>query len=240
MRSWKDISLFLFQRIDRINEDPSLDELDKVLYCTCEMFGLTDFQLGDMDRKKSSALIKRASDILSAKPEGKVRERIGPYRINYDPADMTLGQFVELRHFLQQPVHNGHLALASIAAYRDEPYKSDGHPLRADYFLRQPVTDLLASLNFFMNRFSEFIKSYNALFGLDEDMYADGQEVQQFNRRFGWIYSATTIADHERITLDQAYGLPIRQAFNDLIYLKELSRYEAEERKRIMETVKKK
>jgi hypothetical protein len=238
MKSWKDISLFLFQRIDRINEDGDLDELDKVLYCTCELFGLTDYQLGEMPKKDAAKLIKKATVVLASKPEGKVRNRIGPYSMNYDPADMTLGQFVELRHFLQEPIHMGHFALASIASPAGQPYQSDGHPLRADYFLRQPVVDLMASLNFFINRFKEFIKSYTALFGLDEELYADGQEVQQFNRRFGWIYSATTVADHERITLDQAYGLPIRQAFNDLIYLKELGKYEAQERKRIMDIVK--
>jgi capsule polysaccharide export protein KpsE/RkpR len=42
----------------------------------------------------------------------------------------------------------------------------------------------------------------------------------KFNKRYGWIYAASQVAEYERITLDQAFALPIRQAFNDLAVFK--------------------
>jgi hypothetical protein len=98
----------------------------------------------------------------------------------------------------------------------------------------------MASLKEFAERFNEFIGTYNSLFGLDKDMFDQGQQVDRFNKQYGWIYSATVIAEHERITLDQAFGIPIRQAFNDLIYLKAKGRYEAEQHKLMMEKIKNK
>lgn len=43
---------------------------------------------------------------------------------------------------------------------------------------------------------------------------------QGFMQRYGWIYQATLIAEHERIKLDDVYNLPTIQALNDLAYLK--------------------
>lgn len=240
MKTWKEISLFTFQQLEKISNDPHLDELDKVCFCTCEVFGLTEYQLDNMAPKKAAKKIRQVVKLMESKPEGKVRKRIGKYTLNYDPADLTLGQFVELRHFLQGQVHSAQYALASIARVVGTTYKSDGHPIRADYFLRQPVADVLACLNCFAERYSEFLKGYNALFGLDVELYTVGEQAKSFNRRYGWVYSATAIAEHERITLDQAYGLPIRQAFNDLMYLKAKGRYQAEEQKVLMNQAKKK
>lgn len=236
--TWKDIPLYRFQFMDSINNDPGLDALDKVLHITCAVYGLSEEELDNMPVKKANKRIREAIELSKTQPAGRIKDRIGSYYINYDPSSMTLGQFVELRHFLQEPVHMGHLVLASIASLDPRVYQSDGHPLRADYFLRQPVTVVMTSLNHFGIRFNNFLREYKGLFGLDKEMYADGQESQRFNKHYGWMYSATQIAEHERITLDDAYGLPIRQAFNDLAYLKAKGRYEAEQHKQIMKGLK--
>jgi len=240
MKTWKDISLYKFQQIEWINGRSDIDDLDKVCWITCEVFGLTEYELNEMKARIAAKKMRAVVRLMESRPEGEARKCIGPYEINYDPAAMTLGQFVELRHFLECPIAMGHLALASIASIRGEPYISDGHILRADYFLRQPVLNLMASLKEFAERFNEFIGTYNSLFGLDKDMFDQGQQVDRFNKQYGWIYSATVIAEHERITLDQAFGIPIRQAFNDLIYLKAKGRYEAEQHKLMMEKIKNK
>jgi hypothetical protein len=51
-------------------------------------------------------------------------------------------------------------------------------------------------------------------------------------RKYGWIYQATLIADHERIKLDEVYDLPTMQCLNDLSYLKSKQSYESEELKK--------
>jgi hypothetical protein len=51
-------------------------------------------------------------------------------------------------------------------------------------------------------------------------------------RRFGWIYQATIIADHERIKLEDVYELTTLQALNDLSYLKSKNAYDSEQIKK--------
>jgi len=67
-------------------------------------------------------------------------------------------------------------------------------------------------------------KGYPNLFGesveRDNDEGASENIESVFSKHYGWIYSATAVADHERITLDQAFELPLIQFLNDLAYLK--------------------
>lgn len=48
-------------------------------------------------------------------------------------------------------------------------------------------------------------------------------------QRFGWIFQATIIAEHEKIKLKEVYDLPTIQALNDLSYLKAKSAYDTNE-----------
>jgi hypothetical protein len=50
-----------------------------------------------------------------------------------------------------------------------------------------------------------------------------------FMQRFGWIYQATIIAEHERIKLSEVYELPTIQALNDLSYLKSKTAHDREQ-----------
>jgi hypothetical protein len=63
---------------------------------------------------------------------------------------------------------------------------------------------------------------------VDSDVVGNVQS-DQFNKQYGWIYSATQVAQHEGLGLDRAYDLPVRQAFNDLLYLKAKGKYEMEQ-----------
>lgn len=238
MITWHDISLFRFQYIDQTNAMTGIDEIEKVLLITCEIFGLSADQLNSMPIKKVNRRLKGVMKLMSSSPGGKAKKRIGPYIINYEPAEMTLGQFIELRFFLQDHVNRGHYALASISRQRGKHYETAGHPVRADYFLRQSVVDVMASLKAFIERFDSFIKHHESFFGLDKEMYAGKTETDRFNKIYGWQYSATEVAEHERITLDQAYSLPIIQALNDLTYIKAKAKYEAEQQREALKNIK--
>lgn len=54
-----------------------------------------------------------------------------------------------------------------------------------------------------------------------------------FMQRFGWIYQATLIAEHERIKLSEVYELPTIQALNDLSYLKSKNAHDREQIKKV-------
>jgi hypothetical protein len=48
-------------------------------------------------------------------------------------------------------------------------------------------------------------------------------------QRYGWIYQATLLAEHERITLEQVYEMPTIQALNDLSYLKAKNAFDSDQ-----------
>lgn len=60
---------------------------------------------------------------------------------------------------------------------------------------------------------------FPALFD-DEDGGEPGIIQRDFTLNFGWIYSATLVAEMERISLEQTWDLPVIQFLNDLTYIK--------------------
>jgi hypothetical protein len=51
-------------------------------------------------------------------------------------------------------------------------------------------------------------------------------------QRYGWIYQATLIAEHERIKLSEVYELPTIQALNNLSYLKAKNAFDTDQMKK--------
>lgn len=225
---WNKISLFKFQQIEEINSR-DISEVDKTLFATCVVFNLTEFQLDQLPLRKAQKLINKVTKIFITRPDMKPREKVGKYTIITDPSKLTFGQYIELAFFLQDNwLRNAHFVLASLASA-----DADNHKERADYFLRKPVTKLLGVITVFAQNFEEFNKEYKSLFGLSAETNPNEQvQVDRFNKRYGWIYAASQVAEYERITLDDAFALPVRRAFNDLAYLKAKGIYEAEQIKK--------
>lgn len=230
MSKWNKISLFKFQQVEAINKR-DIPDLDKILWSTCAVFDYTEFELDNLPLKKVNKLSTKLTGIFSAPFETKPFKRIGRYFINYDVSKVTLGQYIELSFFLSQnPVQNAHYVMASISNLPLMKNNSGHHRKKAGYFLRQPITKIIGSLTLIIEKFAAFNKEYSGLFGLDKEVSGDVQN-DHFNKRYGWIYSASQLAEYERISLEQAFKLPIRQAFNDLAYLKALAKYQAEQLK---------
>ncbi len=74
-------------------------------------------------------------------------------------------------------------------------------------------------------------ESYPVLFGerveQESEPGTEGGIEQVFAKHFGWFFSTTQVAELERITLEQAWDLPVIQYLNDLAYLKMKSKLEA-------------
>jgi hypothetical protein len=102
------------------------------------------------------------------------------------------------------------------------------HRTRAEIFLTKPVEQVIGAVNLIHESYIKFNKQYQQLFGIDPEV-AGNVQIEDFNKRYGWIYSATQVAQHEGISLDAAYGLPVKQAFNDLLFLKAKGKYEMEQ-----------
>jgi hypothetical protein len=68
----------------------------------------------------------------------------------------------------------------------------------------------------------QFNKGYQSLF---ETRDSEGDEGEQpgadgFTATYGWIYNTKSVAEHEGITLEEAFNLKAGHFLNDLSYLK--------------------
>jgi hypothetical protein len=226
--TWKNITLGKFQQIDKINAQP-LADIDKALYSACILFDMTEYE---MDNEKPTKVVKMMAQmqrIYETPFVPRTTSRIGEYAINYDVSRITLGQYIELSFFISRgPVDNAHYILATMASRWRKKRLTSEHRERADYFLTQPIEIVVGAINTIQESYAAFNKQYHLLFGVDPEVVGEVQN-NDFNKRYGWIYSATQVAQHEGISLDEAYGLGIKQAFNDLLYLKAKSKYEMEQ-----------
>lgn len=226
MKRWNNITLFQFQQLGEIT-DRNIDDLDKILFQTCVIFGLTEYQLDNMAPAKAAKLMQRVAKICTAPFPEVTPKRIGKYLIEYDPSKMTMGQYVEVSFFLSSGhLKHAHHLLASISRRPFCKHKTSGHKKRAEYFLTRSVVETIGAVKAFMTNLVQFNSEYKNLFGLDEEVNGEDAAEAFFNKRYGWTYSVSQIAEYERITLEQAFSLPVREALNDLNYLKEKGKYE--------------
>ena len=66
----------------------------------------------------------------------------------------------------------------------------------------------------------------------EDEQVSSRSGVSNFMRYYGWIFQTELVATFEKITLEQAYEIPLLQYLNDLAYLKAKGEYEAEQLKR--------
>lgn len=75
-----------------------------------------------------------------------------------------------------------------------------------------------------MSSIQQVDRQYPNLFNGGDDEGDASQRSESiyavFNKYFGWTYTAERVAEFERITLEQAYELPLVQFLNDMAYLK--------------------
>lgn len=225
--NWSSITLAKFQQIEAVNSR-ELSDIDKALFSVCIIYNMTEFELDNTEPTKVLKMTTRVSNVFGSPFKPKAQTKIGRYFINYDVSSMTFGQYIELAFFLQNPTKNAHYIMATISKQWLRKHTASDHRKKANYFLLQPVISVMGGVGLIKERFEEFNKEYDKLFGVDKTVSGDVQD-DDFNKRHGWIYSATQVAQHEGVNLDQAFALPVRQALNDLVFLKAKGKYEVEQ-----------
>lgn len=225
---WQDITAGMYQQIEAINKQ-GIPDIDRVLYTACVVFGKTEFEIDNENPAKVVKMMAKMQRIFESPFNPKTVDRIGDYDINYDVSRITLGQYIEITFFIGRgPIDNAHYILASMSGrWRKKKLLSD-HRARADYFLTQPVEQVIGAVNLIQENYILFNSQYQELFGVDPDVVGNVQG-NEFNKRYGWVFSATQVAHHEGVSLETAYGLPIRHAFNDLLFIKSKGKYELEQ-----------
>lgn len=226
--NWNNITLGMYQQIDAVNKT-DMEDIDKVLHTACIIFGKTEYEMNNEKPERAVKMINQVNKIFSLPLQATAPSRIGRYDINYDISSITLGQYVELTFFIADDSEkHAHRILASMATKRLRKGNQPDHRTKADYFLQQPVEKVVGAARAIIENYELFNSQYKALFGNDTEVTTNAND-NGFNKRWGWIYSSTQVAAHEGIDLDKAYGLPIIQAFNDLMYLKAKNKYDMEQ-----------
>lgn len=227
--NWSSITLGIYQQMEKVNNQ-NFSEIDKVLFSVCIVFDKTEHELDNSDPKVVAKMISKLTKVFTTPFSEKALTKIGKYFINYDVSKITFGQYIELAFFLSKDAtQNAHYIMATMGSQWRRKHVTIDHRKKADYFLTQPVEKVIGALKRVIENFESFNNEYKWLFGLDKEVSGDSAEEKEFNKRYGWIYAATQVKEHEGITLDEAFALPIRQAFNALGYLKAKGKYDMEQ-----------
>lgn len=196
------------------------DEITQVALIVCDIFNLSHEEVDNMQPKQ---FIKYSNKVTKQFKKLGKKPYFGKLKLETDATKITLGQFIEVQHFLKQgEIDAMHLVTASIWG------DSRQHEVKADILLKKHIRLILADYTTFLQSFAELLQSYKGLFESDEVVEDEGkmEKPHPFIEQYGWIYSAKQVAQHEGIILDKAFDLPILQAFNALAYLKSEQAYQ--------------
>lgn len=218
------LTLEKYKIIDAITSDKSLSEIDKTLYCICTLF---NYSPDALDKEDPLKVVKMAAKVEKAfKFKITTPVYLGIYKISYNISNITFGQYIELSYFFQgNPVENGNFIIATCA----KGLHKSTHITRAKYFLKKNISSVAGAVSKIREGYTALNKEFGALFGLDDEVHPEANSnsfMTQFNNRYGWIYSAHAVAVSMGISVNQAYNLPIKEALNELVYLKNKQKYE--------------
>ena len=221
------LTLEKYQAIQAISDDKSLSEIDKTLYCICALWDYAPEQLDKEDPRKVVKMAAKLGKIFQFKVTAPTI--IGIYKVDYNISNITFGQYIELSYFFSfDAVEKSNYIVATMAKPL-HPFRGKGvHPKKANFFLHSHVAAIVGAMDKIRAGFMALNKEFGALFGLDEDLeqFITENFQKEFNKRYGWIYSAEVVAAYERISIDDCYKLPARRVLNDLVYLKAKQKYE--------------
>lgn len=206
-----------FQIIHEIQSN-NHDEVDALALIVCEVYGLSYDEVNDINPAKFLKLSKNIK-IKTDKP------LINWLRFETDSHKITLGQFIECQTWLKNsaPVKAMHLVAASILKSK-KPHKD-----KVDKILNTHIKNVYHYVSDFILSLNDLINSYSGLFEIEVDLDEEIEKPEAphpFIDRYGWVFSAKTVAEFEGITIDKAYDLPILHALNTMSYLKAKQKFD--------------
>lgn len=215
-----------FQKIHTIKES-LFDDTDKIALIICEVYNFTPEQVDSFTSKKFLKYVNKVEKLFL---KGFTKPFTLFNRFETDATKITFGQFIECQEWLkQQPIEVMHLVAASIFKG-----KRTNHKKVADKMLQTNVRLIVDDVMEFVDSLTKLIESYKTLFESADNEEEDLQELKKkaklkkhpFIEFHGWEFSATQVAEHNKITLNAAYKLPIIEALNNLVFLKHKQEYE--------------
>ena len=200
------------------------DEVVKTALSVCFYYDLTHDDVNTMHPKKfiklSNRMIKKFNISKPLFPS---------FRFNRNAKTITFGQFIEIQQWLRLKKNDDfetvlireiHMVAATILKNRKN------HRKQSLDILKQNIDVVFFNVIEFLQSYDQLINEFPFLFKAKDEGDASPKKEHYFQKSFGWIYAATTIARHNVIKLEEAYRLPVVRALNDLVYLKAKSEYD--------------
>jgi len=221
-----------FQECNKINNS-LFDEVDKLALIICELYGKSVDEVDSMTSKK---FLKYTNKIEKLFAKGFAKPFYCRMKFETNAEAITFGQFIECQEWLKSDaIEVLHLVAASI-------FKGNrsNHKKVAERILKTNVSYVLNDCLLFIESLKKLVDGYKVLFGSDE--IEEDEDLETLKKKgklkkhpfvefYGWEFSATQVAEHNRITLNDAYKLPVIEALNNLAYLKSKQDYEAKQNK---------
>lgn len=222
--NWKSITVKQYLELKDALARENEDEVSRAGYAIMALKSWSYDKVNNLPAIRFLALVEALGTLLKSKPLGRAKNRLGWHRINYDVYSMPFRNFIEIQHWIKSPIEEVcHKVLASAVLGND----STRHSELSRKFLNCRFIDVLASAELILKE----ITKQNKIFGAapkeeDDEPRFNVSSSAGFLERYGWIYSATLVAKHRGIKLEEAYELKTVQARNDLLFLSGLSEYE--------------
>jgi len=200
------------------------DDVVKTALSVCFYYGLTHDTVNAMHPKVFIKLSDRMVKKLNIN-----KPFIPSFKFKRDAKSITFGQFVEIQQWLRLKKNDDfeailireiHMVAASILRRRKN------HRKQSIEILNQDINGVYYYVIEFLKSYDQLINEFPFLFKSKEEDTISPKNDHYFQKSFGWIYAATTIANHNGIKLEEAYKLPVVRALNDLVYLKAKSDFD--------------
>ncbi len=200
------------------------DNVVKTALSVCYYYGLTHDDVNTMHPKKFIKLSNRMIKKFNIK-----KPLLPSFRFNRNAKTITFGQFIEIQQWLRLKKNDDfetvlireiHMVAATILKNRKN------HRKQSLDILNQNFDVVFFNVIEFLQSYDQLINEFPFLFKAKDEGDGATKKEHYFQKSFGWIYAATTIAKHNVIKLEEAYRLPVVRALNDLVYLKAKSEYD--------------
>jgi hypothetical protein len=229
---WSKVSVEQYQSIHLIVKEQS-DDVEKIVRVISVLYGLTDQEANRLPLGVFKERAAEACKMFDKPLTGRPHKRIGLRFIDYNVPQIRFGQYVELQHFLKGGViENLHFIAASITDPIIGKNNSKDHDRIAEGFKSKPSLPVYASVCKFLSHLNDFNKNFSGLFGSTEEDEEDKREPDPFLNTWGWYFSATKIRDHKMVSMDEVMNIPLIEAFNIMVYMKDLKVFEDSQKKK--------
>ena len=171
--TWKDINVFQWQQLTDLltKGTDGLTELDIAVKATAIVMGLTENQIDSLPIDQLKPLIDEVKFLHEdIKPEAVkyIKIKGKRYRCIYDVRKIPAARYIESKHFSEDTSGNLHKIAACMVMpqkktwygiWKDDKYDASLHQDYAQDMLEAPIINVLGSVVFFYQVYSNWIRS---------------------------------------------------------------------------------